>query len=68
MLVVVCQHRFAFGESFGLPVVYWLMLMMKMRMMRIVPYRLVVVSFVDRRRRSDVDRQVYLCVLRIVGM
>ena len=44
------------------------MLMMKMRMMRIVPYRLVVVIVVDRHRRLDVDRQVYLCVLRIVGM
>ena len=45
-----CQYQFAFGYFVDLLVVYWLMLMRRMRMKRIVLYRQVVVSFVDRRR------------------
>ena len=37
-------------------------------MKKIVLYRPVVVIVVDRRRLLDVDRLVYLCVSRIVGM
>ena len=45
-----CQYQFAFGYFVDLLVVYWLMLMRRMRMKRIVLYCQVVVSFVDRRR------------------